>query len=150
MTSIQLPEFKHTPKDQIPDIVSHLRKTFYSQKTRPAEFRLKQLRKLYWTIVDHEKELLEACRRDLGKGSFEALSSEINWVENDIIFMTKNLEKWMKDEKPADIPLSHWFVSPRIRKDPLGVVLVIGYGSCCVRCVPVLTTYEAHSTFRSN
>ncbi|KAI1609269.1 hypothetical protein EDD37DRAFT_569263 [Exophiala viscosa] len=126
MASIKLPEFSNTPVDQIPDIVSRVRKTFHSQKTRPAEFRLKQLRKLYWTIVDFEKELMEACRRDLGKGFFEALATEINWVQNDIIFMTKNLEKWMKDEKPADIPLSNWFMSPKIRKDPLGVVLVIG------------------------
>ena len=150
MTLIKLPEFSNTPADQIPDIVSRVRKTFHSQKTRPAEFRLKQLRKLYWTIVDHEKELMEACQRDLGKGFFEALATEINWVQNDIIFMTKNLEKWMKDEKPADIPLSNWFMSPRIRKDPLGIVLVIGYGCCCTHHMPLLTMYQVHSTFQSS
>ncbi|KIX07170.1 uncharacterized protein Z518_01823 [Rhinocladiella mackenziei CBS 650.93] len=126
MTSIQLPTFTTTPVEQIPSIVSRLRKTFHSQRTRPAEFRLKQLRKLYWAIVDHEKELVEACQRDLGKGLFEASTAEINWVKNDIVFMTRNLEKWMKDEKPADIAWSNRLVNPRIRKDPLGVVLVIG------------------------
>ncbi|EXJ89803.1 aldehyde dehydrogenase (NAD(P)+) [Capronia epimyces CBS 606.96] len=126
MASVQLPTFTTTPIEKIPSIVSRIRKTFFSQKTRPAAFRLKQLRKLYWAIVDHEKELLEAFKQDLGKGYFEVMTSEIEWVKNDIIFMTQHLEQWMKDEKPADIPWSHRIVSPRIRKDPLGLILVIG------------------------
>ncbi|KIW61198.1 hypothetical protein, variant [Exophiala xenobiotica] len=124
--SMKLPEFKSTPVDEIPEIVSRLRKTFFSQKTRPAEFRIKQLRKLYWAIDDHKEELVEACRRDLNKGYFEAMVGEVNWVQNDIVFQTQNLEKWMRDEKPADIAWTNRLVSPRIRKDPLGVVLVIG------------------------
>jgi beta-apo-4'-carotenal oxygenase len=78
------------------------------------------------SIVDHEAEIIEACKRDLGKGFFETQLSEIKWVQNDIVFMTKNLEKWAKDEKPEDIPFMNYFMSPRIRKDPLGCVLIIG------------------------
>jgi beta-apo-4'-carotenal oxygenase len=47
-------------------------------------------------------------------------------VQNDVIFMTNNLRKWAADEKPDDMAFSHKLVSPRIRKDPLGTVLVIG------------------------
>jgi beta-apo-4'-carotenal oxygenase len=126
MASIQLPAFAHTPVDDIPGIVSRVRKTFFTQKTRPAAFRIKQLRALYWAISDHEKELVEALSKDLHKGPFETYAAEINWVQNDIVFQTQNLEKWMKDEKPADIAFANRLVSPRIRKDPLGVVLVIG------------------------
>jgi beta-apo-4'-carotenal oxygenase len=121
-----LPEFENTPVADIPKIVSRVRNTFFTHKTRPLEFRLKQLRKLYWSIKDHEADILEACQLDLGKGYFEAMLTEISWVQNDIIFMTKNLEKWAKDEKPEDISFTNKIVSPRIRKDPLGVVLVIG------------------------
>lgn len=32
----------------------------------------------------------------------------------------------MRDEKPADIPLMHWAMKPRVRKEPLGVVLILG------------------------
>jgi beta-apo-4'-carotenal oxygenase len=123
---VQLPEFKNTPVEEIPKIVSRVRNTFFTHKTRPVEFRLKQLRKLYWAIKDHEDEIREACLLDLGKGYFEAMLAEVSWVENDIVFMTKNLEKWAKDEKPEDISFTNKIVSPRIRKDPLGVVLVIG------------------------
>lgn len=45
---------------------------------------------------------------------------------NDIIFVCDNLEKWVQDEKAPDIDLVNSFLSPRIRKDPLGAVLVIG------------------------
>ncbi len=126
MTSVKLPRFENTPVEQIPSIVARLRRTFISQKTRPADFRIQQLRKLYWAIADHEKELVEALARDLHKSEFETFVAEINWTQNDIIFQTQNLEKWMKDEKPADIAFANRLVSPRIRKDPLGVVLVIG------------------------
>jgi beta-apo-4'-carotenal oxygenase len=80
----------------------------------------------YDSLVDNEAEIIEACKQDLGKGFFETQISEIKWVENDIIYVTKNLEKWTKDEKPDDIPFTNYFMSPRIRKDPLGCVLIIG------------------------
>lgn len=77
-------------------------------------------------MVDNEKAIELACKKDLGKSSYETYLSEFGWVTNDIIFVCNNLEKWMKDEKPADIDLVNSFLSPRIRKDPLGAVLVIG------------------------
>ena len=121
-----VPLFENTPVEEIPKIVAKVRNAFFTHKTRPVEYRLKQLRKLYWAIKDHEADILEACQQDLGKGYFEAMLSEISWVQNDIVFMTKNLEKWAQDEKPEDISFSNKLVSPRIRKDPLGTVLVIG------------------------
>ena len=124
-----LPEFSNTPVEDIPKIVGKVRNTFFTHKTRPLGFRVKQLRKLYWALKDHEADILDACVKDLGKGYFEAMLTEITWVQNDIIFMTNNLEKWMQDEKPDDISFTNKFVSPRIRKDPLGVVLVIGYAA---------------------
>lgn len=44
----KLPELQHTPIESIPSTVNFLRTTFNTQKTRNVEFRLKQLRKLYW------------------------------------------------------------------------------------------------------
>jgi len=125
-SSVSVPPFENTLVAEIPKIVARVRNTFFTHRTRPASFRLTQLRKLYWAIVDHEAEILEACQRDLGKGYFEAQLGEITWLKNDIIFTCNNLEKWMKDEKPDDISWSNKLAGPRIRKDPMGVVLVIG------------------------
>jgi beta-apo-4'-carotenal oxygenase len=44
----KLPPFEHTPIESIPGIVNGVRATFLSHKTRPLEYRVAQLRKLYW------------------------------------------------------------------------------------------------------
>lgn len=122
----ELPSFVTTPVDSIPGIVEEIRKTFWTGKARDVQFRKKQLRKMYWAIEDNKNQVLEACKKDLGKGFFEAMIAEIAWVQNDIVFMANNLDKWCKDEKAENINFTNRFMNPRIRKDPLGLVLVIG------------------------
>ena len=73
---------------------------------------------------------MEACYLDLGKPRLESLIGEVGWCQNDIIYMCNNLKKWMHDEKAENVPLRNMAMKPRIRKEPLGTVLVIG-------CVPV-------------
>ena len=80
----------------------------------------------FFSIKDHEEEIAEACAHDLNKPRFETEVSETGWLLNDIVFTSRNLHKWVKDEKAPDIELSFKFMSPTIRKDPLGCVLVIG------------------------
>lgn len=121
-----LPTFTHTPTDDIPSIHSRVVNKFHSHSTRPLEYRQKQLRSLYWALKDAEPALLEACKADLGKSAYEAYMTEVGWVLNDIIFMSQNLERFMQDEKPGDISLTNMPLRPRIRKDPLGAVLIIG------------------------
>ncbi|KAJ5779615.1 hypothetical protein N7457_007335 [Penicillium paradoxum] len=123
---VALPDLQFTSLDEIPSRISTLRKTFLEHKTRDVEFRLVQLRKLYWAINDHEEEIMEACAQDLGKPRFETNLAESKWLLNDIVFTTRNLHKWVKDEKAPDIDLAFKFMNPKIRKDPLGCVLVIG------------------------
>jgi beta-apo-4'-carotenal oxygenase len=132
----KLPSFEHTPIDDIANIAARIRKSFVTHKTRPLEFRLVQLRKLYWALKDNEDLILEACKQDLGKPSFETYLSELSWCMNDIVFMQKNLARWAKDEKAEDIPFTNRLMAPRIRKDPLGAVLVIG----CVYHIPLPPT----------
>lgn len=43
-----IPEFTNTPVQAIPSVVNEVRTSFNAQKTKPLEFRLVQLRKLYW------------------------------------------------------------------------------------------------------
>ena len=122
-----IPELKYTPLENIASLAHELRSTFNTQKTKPIEFRLVQLRKLYWGLVDNEPAIVEACKRDLGKSFFEAYLTEIDWCKNDILFVCSNLREWAKDEKAPDVPLANKLMSPKIRKDPLGCVLIIGY-----------------------
>lgn len=83
-------------------------------------------------LVDNADAIAEACKIDLGKGHFEANLTELDFCTNTIIYCCDNLDKWAKDEPAADIPLANKLLFPKIRKDPLGCVLIIG----CVRLTP--------------
>ena len=48
MVAVDIPQIQFTPIDDIQQRVSQLKKTFLERKTRDVEFRLVQLRKLYW------------------------------------------------------------------------------------------------------
>lgn len=48
MGAITIPELQYTPVDDIQGRVAELRQTFLEHKTRDVEFRLVQLRRLYW------------------------------------------------------------------------------------------------------
>ncbi|KAI9851238.1 MAG: hypothetical protein M1838_004157 [Thelocarpon superellum] len=126
MAQAAVPPFTHTPVDAIGPAVDRIRDTFFSQKTKDVQYRLVQLRRLYWGVKDNEEALLEALRLDLGKQAFESYLTEVNWVEGDIVFVCNNLERWAKDKKADDIPLTTSIVRPKIRHDPLGAILVIG------------------------
>jgi beta-apo-4'-carotenal oxygenase len=126
MAATKIAPFEATAIETIQSAVNRCRTTFRAQKTKPISYRLTQLRKLYWGIVDNEDALVEACKQDLGKPTFETFLSEIDWCKNDIVFVTKNLEKWSKDEPAPDIPLMNTLMNPIIRKEPLGTVLIIG------------------------
>ncbi|KAI9768809.1 MAG: hypothetical protein M1840_004623 [Geoglossum simile] len=125
-SSTAIPVFSHTPVEAIPGIATKARTAFRSQKTKPLEYRLTQLRKLWWGLKDNEAALAEACKLDLGKPVHETFMGEIMWCQNDIIFVCNNLKKWMADEKAPDIDLKNRTVAPKIRKEPLGTALIIG------------------------
>ncbi|CUS10471.1 unnamed protein product [Tuber aestivum] len=126
MASHLLIPFISTPVETIAPTVSRLQSTFTSLKTHPLAYREEQLRKLYWGIKDNEHQLVQALKADLGKPYFEAMISEIDWIGAEILYVLKNLRKWAADDK-VDLPFLHRLVlSPRIRKEPMGTVLVIG------------------------
>lgn len=48
MGAIDLPTLQYTPVEEIAARVDRVRKGFLEHRTRDVEFRLVQLRKLYW------------------------------------------------------------------------------------------------------
>ena len=78
-------------------------------------------------LKDNANAINAACKLDLGKGHFETNLTELDFCTNDIVYVCNSLEKWAKDEKAPDIGLSNALLFPKIRKDPLGCVLIIGY-----------------------
>ncbi|TEA14027.1 Beta-apo-4'-carotenal oxygenase [Colletotrichum sidae] len=123
---VKIPDFTHTSTDDIYRLTDTLRATFRSNKTKDLKWRTLQLRKLYWAIKDFTPQLCDALRKDLRKCKHESLLSEVEWAANDCLYMIKNLEKFAKDESCEDVPLTYAALKPRIRKEPLGMALVIG------------------------
>ena len=79
------------------------------------------------SLKDNANAIETACKLDLGKGVFEANLAELNFCTTTIIYDINNLRKWAKDESSPDVPLDLKVLRPKIRKDPLGNVLIIGY-----------------------
>ncbi|KAK9782582.1 putative Aldehyde dehydrogenase [Seiridium cardinale] len=123
---IKLAPFEATPQDEIPSIAATLRNTFRSQKTKDVEYRLVQLRKLYWGLNDLTDKLLEALKQDLNKPAHDSQISEVGWAIQDCMYTIKSLEKWVQDDTDVDAALQIKILKPRIRKEPLGAVLIIG------------------------
>ncbi len=78
-------------------------------------------------LKDNANAIAAACKEDLGKGNYEANLTELDFCTNTIIYDCNNLEKWAKDESAPDIPLANQLLWPKVRKDPMGTVLIIGF-----------------------
>ncbi|XP_076838719.1 aldehyde dehydrogenase family 3 member B1 [Brachyhypopomus gauderio] len=105
-------------------VLERLRAAFQSGVTVPLQFRLTQLQSLLSLLEDNETQILEALHKDLAKPKFEAVLSEIDIVVNDLCYTISNLATWIQPSyvsKNLATKLDECF----IRKEPLGVVLII-------------------------
>lgn len=106
-------------------VLERLRTAFESGVTIPEKFRRTQLTNLMTMIKDNEEQIVNALHKDLTKPKFEAILSEVEIVMNELHCALGNLTSWMQPEyvsKNLATKLDECFV----RKEPLGVVLIIG------------------------
>uniref|UniRef100_A0A803TWI4 Aldehyde dehydrogenase n=2 Tax=Anolis carolinensis TaxID=28377 RepID=A0A803TWI4_ANOCA len=101
-----------------------LRAAWLSGKTRPIEYRKKQLEALGRFLDEKKSDLFHALHEDLRKSAFESEISEVAFTKNEVMETLNNLDSWMKDEYMSK-NLATKFDSAFIRKDPIGVVLII-------------------------
>jgi aldehyde dehydrogenase (NAD+) len=108
----------------IPAAVDRLRATFSNGRTRPLAWRREQLAALKRLLQQHQDDVLEVLRQDLGKPPIEALASEIAFVTHEVDALARGLPRWMKPERvPTPLmtqPGRSWII-----REPRGVVLVI-------------------------
>ena len=127
-SKFSIPEYASTPVGDIPATARRVRLAFRTHKTKDIQWRLVQLRKFYWALSDLDAEMKEALHRDIRKSPYESELTEIDFLRNACMFMIDNLKSFAKDEKlgsPA-VPLSFSMMNTRVRKEPIGAVLVIG------------------------
>lgn len=109
---------------EITEILKQQRKYFAQGKTMPVATRKEYLRKLGQAITIHEKEILEALRKDLNKAPFEAYGTEIGMVREELKTVSKNLENWARPSRKRTSLMNFPSVS-RIYSEPYGIVLII-------------------------
>eukprot|EP00899_Mesostigma_viride_P012608 jgi/Mesvir1/21348/Mv20838-RA.1 len=98
--------------------------TFSQGITRPVEWRLHQLNQLLKLVHNHEEEILDAVKVDLGRCRHESFVAELGCFSRNLRLYIKNLRKWLRPEKAS----GNLLVMPctaRVVKEPLGTVLIL-------------------------
>ncbi|KAG7210274.1 hypothetical protein KM043_011820 [Ampulex compressa] len=107
------------------DLVQRTRDAYFSGKTKPLQWRIKQLKQLVRMLEECKNQLLSAMTADLGRSCFESDLMEVFYTTEDINNMIANIKEWDAIEQPPKA-LANLFDKVQIRKDPYGVVLIIG------------------------
>jgi aldehyde dehydrogenase (NAD+) len=108
----------------IAETITKQRQYFATGITQSLDYRLSQLKLLKQVIQGHQNEIITALQQDLGKPKFEAYTSEVLILLEEINFVLKHLREWMKPQR-AKISLGQFPARGLIYPQPLGVVLII-------------------------
>ncbi len=101
------------------------REFFLCGNTLDIGWRLKQLRALRKTIKKYEENLLWALEADLGKSEFEAYTTEITMVYDEINTAIKHLPNWAEIRHADGGSLTQYPGRLLSYTEPLGLVLII-------------------------
>lgn len=105
-------------------LVAKQQSYFRSEITKELAFRLEALQKLRTAIKNNEQNLMDALKADLNKSEFDAYSSEIGFVLEELRFTIKHLRSWVKPKR-VKTPLTHIGSASYIYSEPYGVTLII-------------------------
>ncbi|CAI7639570.1 unnamed protein product [Penicillium palitans] len=103
-----------------------VRGAFASGTTKNKEWRRRQLKRAWWMIEDNRKRICDALYTDLHKHYQEAYIGDCGNIQADILRTLKKLDEWTKDERPEKSDPLNFLGGTTVRKEPLGVTLIIG------------------------
>lgn len=106
------------------DLLQKQKRYFRTGATLSLSFRLAQLARLTETIQVHEQAIIDTLAKELNKSPFEAYTTEIGIVYEEIHFIMKRLAHWMKPKR-VPTPLTHFGSKSYVYPEPYGVSLII-------------------------
>lgn len=128
MTSLadhRIPSSADFGPEQARQVVARLRGTFATGRTRPLEWRLRQLRGISRLLEERESDIAAALAADLGRSAHESWFGDVAPTRGEVDFAIRHLRRWVRPKRVmvpmAVMPGRAWY-----RYEPLGVVLVIG------------------------
>ncbi|KAI0767700.1 NAD-dependent aldehyde dehydrogenase [Fomes fomentarius] len=105
-------------------IHARARKAFLSGKTKSIAYRKAQIAQVGYMLKDNEQRFVDALKQDLGRPSLETEFLDLAGVYIDVRIAYDSVEKWAATQN-AEFNLSFWAMSPKIRSEPKGTVLII-------------------------
>lgn len=109
---------------EIQSLIQKQREFFFTGATLSVDRRIEALKRLKSCIQEHETEIEEALKADLGKSSFETYMCEVGLVLSEINYMIKNTPAYAKEEK-VHTPVSQYAAKSYRKPCPFGVVLIM-------------------------
>ena len=107
------------------DLVAGQREYFRSGATRPAEWRSQQLEAMKALLEDNRDRFFATLREDLRRNDVDSDLMDVGFCIKEAEYALRHMHHWMKPERePMPLPLQPGHV--RVRRDPLGVTLIIG------------------------
>lgn len=113
-----------TDLDSIPGLVAGLRDSFQSGRTRPIEWRERQLDGLARVLDEGGEALVAAMQADFGKPTVEAHATDIAFTITEVSHIRKNVADWAEPRK-AKLRLKDRPGKGTVQPEPLGVALII-------------------------
>lgn len=151
MTSYQIHSYDdvplNTPRPQVLEAVNTVKRGFASHKTLSLDFRLEQLRNLYYALRDNEDVLKEALKRDLHRSGHETEVLELHTIYGEFKEVFENLYSWAREDRVW--PALHYLASrPGVQHHPFGTVLIISPWNYPYMCsiTPLLSAIAAGNT----
>lgn len=111
-------------REDIAGILKAQRAYYTSGATLPVENRIVALKKLKQALKDHQTELSEALKKDLGKSEFEGYMCEIGMAHDELRYMLKHVRSFSK-EKTVRTPLPQLASHSYRKPSPYGVTLIM-------------------------
>jgi aldehyde dehydrogenase (NAD+) len=105
---------------------STLTSTFSTNLTKSVKWRKWQLKQIWWMLEENASRIVAALRADLRRSEFEALGLEVRSVQAGIIDMLNHVDEWAAGETPKAGFIFGTLGKAHLRKEPLGVCLIIG------------------------
>src|SRR5580765_2534938 len=113
------------PSLDYPTLVARQREYFVSGQTRQAAWRKSQLEAVKALFTENHDELCDALWKDLRRNAVDADLIDVAYCAKEAEYSLQHLAAWMEPQR-APMPLMFEPGRIRIRRDPLGVTLIIG------------------------
>lgn len=112
---------------KLDEILAEQKAYFNSNATLSVDFRIEKLKNLKSAVVNYKEKIIDALYKDLRKPEFEAYTTEIIPVLEDLNLAIRNLKKWteIKRVKTPFYLGALNTIESFIVKEPVGNVLII-------------------------